>query len=157
MNPVKVINKVLTVLVSVGAAFCVIFGLVMILWAFDRTPPFELISYTVMPVKAGQTTIVRAKVNRSVERRCEVKYSRMFFDSKGTHYALTDSVQFMNAMAVEAYNEISPNELKFTVVIPHAASQGTGVIMTPLNYECNPIHQFFPIEMVLNMNVEVLP
>lgn len=157
MNASKVINGAMTVLVITGALLCVLFALTIGYWVLDRDVPFKMESYTVEPVRPGLTTVVRAKVVRDLDRRCSVVFSRTFYDSQGTRYELTEGVQLMNAVALEAYNERSPDMLAFSVIVPIAASPGEGVVMTALNYECNPIHQFFPISMVLEMKVKVLP
>lgn len=157
MNANKVINGSMTALVLTGALFCVLFALVIAYWAVDRDVPFTLESYAVEPVKAGTTTTVRAKVKRDLDRRCSVVFSRTFYDASGVRYELTEGVQFMNALALDAYNERSPDMLAFSVKVPPSATPGKGSVMTALNYECNPIHQFFPISTVLEMNLEVLP
>ena len=157
MKADKVISKATTLLVAIGSALCMIFAGQLAWWAAERSPPFEMMSYAIAPARAGETTIARALVKRDLDRRCSVVFSRVFFDSNGTRWELTEGTQMMNSSALEAYNLRSPDTLAFAVTVPATAKPGTGSVMTVLDYYCNPVHQSYPIPVVLTMNMEVLP
>lgn len=129
----------------------------MIAWSVDYMPPFALLEYTATPARPGEMTSIDAKVRRDLDRRCSVAFSRAFFDSVGTRFDLTDGVQTMNAFALEAVNKMNPGKLLLKFQIPVGALPGTGVIMTTLDYTCNPLQQFRPIPLITSIKVEVLP
>lgn len=157
MSNVFSLRNVATVFSAVGSlCLFVVIGQIM-LWSFDYMPPFAVLGYTARPAHAGDMTLIEADVRRDLERRCSVTFSRVFFDSVGTRFELTDGAQTMNALALEAFNKISPDRLLLKFPIPKGASAGTGSVMTTLDYVCNPMHQFHPIPLVLTMYVEVLP
>lgn len=157
MNAPKTINKYLTWLIGIGSLLFLIFIGTIIMWTYNRTPPFEMISYSVPTVKAGETTVVKAKVKRDIERDCRVLFSRSLYDANGVRYELTDGAQLMNSVALAAYNKNSPDQLSFSVTVPPFAAPGTGHVMVALDYMCNPVHQFFPIPLVLQMDIEIKP
>lgn len=157
MNADKTINKMMTWLVAVGALFCLVFAATLVYWGASRTAPFTLISYVAIPAKAGQTTIITGYVKRDVDRSCRVMFSRSMIDSAGVRYELSEGAQTMNASALRDMSLISPDRLKFTVNIPKNASVGKAHVFTSLDYECNPIHQFYPISISLDFSLMVLP
>ncbi len=130
-------------------------GIQLAVWAADRHPPFELLSYSADPVQPGETFLIRAHVRRDLHRMCGVKYTRLFFDSRGARYELTDNTQFMNAEALYKMNKINPGRLTVADTVPPHAARGPAQIMTVLDYTCNPVHQVYPISVVLVMDLEV--
>lgn len=156
MSPTKVISRAMTVLLCTGAFFCIVFAATVALWAIDRDAPFVMLDYKVAPAKAGQSTVVKAMVRRDLSRRCSVLFSRSFYDSTGSRFELTDGAQLMNSSSMQSYNQRSPDMLVFNVDIQASAAPGFATVMTVLDYQCNPIHQFYPIAMVLTMDLEVL-
>ena len=48
--------------------------------ALDRAPPFKPLSYWTNQPKPGGTLVVRAKVQRDLDRECSVTFSRYLFD-----------------------------------------------------------------------------
>jgi hypothetical protein len=157
MNAAKTINNVMTWLVAIGAVFCVIFALTLLYWSTSRVPPFVLESYQSIPAKPGQITFVIGRVKRDIERGCGVVFSRSLVDANGVRYDLGDGPQIMNSAALRHLNAVSPDKLSFAVDIPKTAAPGTAHITTSLDYICNPIHQFFPISMSMNTDLEILP
>lgn len=157
LNAITTLNAFLTTLVVMGAGLCLVFAATLVWWAADRDAPFVMLEYRVAPAKAGTNTTVYAEVRRDLARNCSVNFSRAFYDSKGVRFDLTEGPQLMNRAALEAFDQRSPNILAFNVNIPLGARPGMGAIVTALDYQCNPVHQKWPISMVLNMDVEVLP
>jgi hypothetical protein len=157
MNATQIISRAMTTITCIGALFCILFAGQIALWASDRDAPFVMLDYSAKPAKAGETTVIRAMVKRDLSRRCSVLFSRSFFDSKGTRFELTEGAQSMNSSSLTAMNQRTPDQLMVGITIPKAAAPGMGTVMTTLDYECNPLHQMYPIPMALNMNLEVLP
>lgn len=157
MNAPKIISHAMTLVVVIGSLLCITFAGQVLWWAADRDAPFVMLDYEVSPARPGDSTVMKAVVRRDMSRRCSVLFSRSFFDSKGTRFELTEGAQLMNSTGLDEFNRRSPDSLSFSVVIPPAAQPGVGMVMTVLDYQCNPVHQLYPIAMVLTMNLEVLP
>lgn len=156
MKPFSKFNALMTTFVAVGSICVCSFALVIVFWALDREPPFKVLDYKISQAKAGESTVIRATVHRDLDRRCSVMISRMFIDSTGTRFDLTEGAQFMNARALEEYSRRSPNMLNVSVAVPKSAALGTANVMTVLDYECNPVQQVYPIPMVVNFDLEVI-
>ncbi len=137
-------------------ALLVIVAAHLAIWSADREPPFHLIEAHSKPVKAGENTTIKALVKRDLSRKCSVTYSRVFYDGVGTRHDLMDTPQKTNAKGIEDLDRRGPNELRYGVEIPSAAVKGPGTVVTFLDYECNPIHKYYPIQVVMSVNVEVL-
>lgn len=155
-HPMFTLQNTATIFLATGS-LC-LFGVVgqIIAWSLDYQPPFALLEYSAKAARPGEMTVVDAKVRRELHRRCSVTFSRVFFDSVGARFELTDGVQMMNALALDAFNKISPERLLLKFPIPEGASPGPGSVMTTLDYVCNPVHQWHPIPVVFTMKVEVL-
>lgn len=156
MNPLQKINHAAGVLLVLGALLLFLVIGQLVLWGLDRRAPFEMIGYTANPTLPGDTVIVRAKVGRDLGRRCSVSYSRMFFDSAGSRFDLTTGAQMMNADALDDLNRRTPDALVISVIVPPKAAPGRGAMVTVLDYVCNPVHQLYPVPVLLTMDVEVL-
>lgn len=156
MNATKTINTVVTWLVAVGAVFCLIFVLTIMYWSASRVPPLVLNSYTAIPAKPGEITFITGSVKRDISRGCGLVFSRSMVDAAGIHYELGDGAQILNSAALKHLDLISPNKISFSVEIPKTAAPGMSHVTTSLDYICNPIHQFFPISMYINTDLEVL-
>lgn len=157
MNALQSVNRVASVITLIGSV--ALFGVAIALcwWALDRNPPFVMKSYETTPAAPGGYVFVSAKVERDVTRHCSTTFSRVFFDSKGTRYDLSEGAHFMNASALEEQNKMMPGKLVLSIKVPEHAAPGKAVLMTVLDYECNPVHMLKPIPVVLVMNLEVLP
>jgi hypothetical protein len=155
-NAIVAINRVLTMVVGLGAMLFLTFSAQIAVWASDRDAPFVVLDYHADPAKPGDTTTIKGMVRRDLKRSCSVLYSRMFIDSQGSQYELTPGVQLMNSRALTALNQRSPDLLSLSITILPKAAKGGGTAMSTLSYRCNPVHQFYPISMVVTFNVEVL-
>lgn len=157
MTPVQQISRVFTLIAGVGALlFFIAFGQCVV-WSLDRTPPFEMLSYNALPARAGDNSIIKLDVRRDLARKCSVTYSRMFFDAKGARFEVTSGQQVMSAAAIEESNKRAPNTLRLSIMVPTKASPGVGALITTLDYACNPVHQLYPVQVLITMDIEVLP
>ncbi|MDO9277120.1 MAG: hypothetical protein Q7U05_00975 [Polaromonas sp.] len=149
--------RLATFLLVFGASMvCVAVGQVVV-WAMDRTPPFVVNSYTSSPTHRGETAKIKVTVKRDLTRMCSVTYSRMFLDAKGVAWDLTEGVRLMTAKSLDELDKRNPDMLAIKIKVPDQAAVGKGSVMTVLEYVCNPVHQLYPIPMVMVTDVDVLP
>lgn len=124
-------------------------------WAFDRSPPFLLGSYTVYDAAPGQTMFINANVKRDLSRECSTRFSRYLY-SNGVRHEISGS-QYMSAAAIADMDKQMPDALRMAVRIPPDIVPGPATLVTALEYTCNPLHQVWPIDVLMRMNVRILP
>lgn len=142
--------------IIVSWAILFLTGAVGVMWAVDRTPPFVVKSYQVFNAKAGETAFVNAVVDREVERTCNVTFNRYLIDSQRIRHDLGGS-QYMTAAALQQMEKEMPDSLRLAVKVPQDMPIGRAKLVTALEYRCNPLHMFWPMDVLLEMNLEVLP
>lgn len=130
--------------------------LVLVSWAFDRKPPFELYSYEASSPRAGETLEFVAHVRRDIPRDCSVSFSRHMFDSTGARLDIQAST-LMTPQALSMLDKVTPDHLKLRVPIPAGAASGPAQFVTSLEYVCNPLHTIWPIRVQMQANFEVAP
>lgn len=156
MNPLQHLNRATTAALLLGA-LCLLLAMGQLMaWGLDRRVPFHLVSYAAEPTLPGDTLIVRATVERDLARHCSVIYSRMFHDSSGARFDITAGAQAMNADALDDLNRRTPDALVLSITVPPMASPGIGALVTSLDYVCNPMHQLYPVSVLMMIDVEVL-
>lgn len=138
-----------------GMAFLFAFGQVAI-WTADRAAPFHVIEYDAPPTRRGNVVVIKIGVKRDLARRCSVTYSRMFIDAKGSTFDLTEGMRMMGATALDELNRRNPDGLTLKIKIPEAAEPGRAVVLTALEYVCNPLHQIYPIQVTMTNELIVL-
>ena len=129
---------------------------VLAYWALDRTPPFALGSYTVFNAQAGQTAFVNASVKRTATRDCTVTFSRYLIDSQRIRHDLGGS-QYMSAAALAQMERDMPDSLRLAIKLPMDMPVGPANLVTASEYRCNPMHGMWPVDVLLEMKLEVLP
>lgn len=130
-------------------------ALVALYWALDRTPPFAMTDYTVTNSTRGETAYINAHVKRDLSRDCPVRFSRYLY-SGGVRHEIS-GVQYMSAAAIADMDKQMPDALRLAVRIPADVPVGSATLVTALEYTCNPIHTIYPIEVLLEMRLVVLP
>lgn len=125
-------------------------------WAFDRTPPFVLGEYSVFNARAGETAMINAVVSRNTGRNCTVTFSRYLMDSQRIRHDL-GGTQYMTAAALQQMERDMPDSLRLAVKIPSDMPGGRANLITALEYRCNPVHAAYPIDVLLEMPLQVLP
>lgn len=148
-----------TLLINSGAAawFILLSSIAALLWlSLDRAPPFESISYTAQPARPGQTAVITAEVRRDLRRNCSVKFSRFFVDAAGTRWEVTPLTS-VTAKGLRVFDDASEDRLRVPVPVPVGAAVGRATLIIPLAYRCNVVHEWFPIDVVLSYEFEVLP
>lgn len=131
-------------------------GLVALYWGADRTPPFVLSDYTVIDAGRGETAYVDASVKRDVGRNCTVTFVRYLVDVNKVRHDI-GATQYMTAAALEQMERDMPKSLKLAVRIPNDVPVGHAQLITALEYRCNPMHLIAPIDVLLKMDLKILP
>ena len=126
-----------------------------IYWASDRTPPFELLLYKTTPAKPGGTVYVEAKVHRDLSRGCSVRFTRHIFDSTGRRFDLSDE-QVLDAESIEMMDKLAPGALRLAFKVPETMLPGPAKQVSALRYYCNPLHNVWPIRVLLTYDFMVL-
>lgn len=122
----------------------------------DRAPPFESLSYTAQPARRGETAVIAAEVRRDLRRNCSVKFSRFFVDASGARWEVTP-LTTVTAQGLRVFDAASASRLRVPVHVPTGAAPGPATLIVPLAYRCNVVQEFFPIDVVLSYQFEVLP
>ena len=148
--------KIATNMIIAGTLMMFVVTGQVVAWSMDREPPFTVVSSVSFPAKAGEVAAIRSVVKRDLDRKCSVTYSRMFIDSKGVAWDLTEGVRLMTASALNELDKRNPDSLVVKVTIPRESSEGIGSLLTVLEYTCNPVHQLYPIPVVMMTDVEVV-
>ena len=131
-------------------------ALVALYWALDRTPPFVMTDYTVLNATRGETAYVNAKVERDTGRDCTVTFVRYLMDANKARHDI-GGTQYMTAAALQQMERDMPDSLRLAVRIPADVPVGPATLVTALEYRCNPIHALYPIDVLLEIRLEVLP
>ena len=129
---------------------------VLAYWALDRTPPFALKNYTVFNSAAGQTAFVNASVERVLTRDCTVTFSRYLVDSQRIRHEI-GGAQYMSSAALNQMEQDMPGALRLAIKLPMDMPVGPANLITALEYRCNPMHGLWPVEVLIQMKLEVLP
>ena len=113
----------------------------LIWWIADRTPPVEILEYTVWPktVQPGQTVYRGLKVNRL--RLCEVDPDTVIIDGAKVRWQFEEP-------PILAPGKLGIDEYRRPVVIPLQAAAGPAEMRTSATYTCNPIHRIWPIKVI---------
>jgi hypothetical protein len=155
MEIARALNHAVIATEWVARVILLLAGMLVIYYAADREPPFEMHTSEPAEAQAGDYVTIRAKVTRDVSRRCNTEFSRYVFDSHGTRFDLGRSQA--SADAIASMERRSPGALAVAFVVPHAAKPGPAIMQTVLQYKCNRVHHFWPIETTVEMPFLVLP
>ena len=131
-------------------------ALVALYWALDRTPPFVLLDYTVLNATRGETAYINATVERDTGRDCTVNFVHYLIDANKTKHNI-GGTQYMTAAALRQMERDMPDSLRLAVRIPADVPVGPATLVTALEYRCNPMHALWPIDVLLEMQLKVLP
>ena len=124
--------------------------------SMDNTAPFVLRGYTVFNAPAGQVAFINGNTSRDLKRDCSVSFSRFLMDSQRIRHEIA-SDSHMTAEALRAMDREMGGALRLSIRIPPDAATGPAKLMTVLRYRCNAVQEFFPINVLLEMQMEVLP
>lgn len=130
-------------------------ALLVLYYAADRKPPFEVLSSTYAEAPAGEYVTMHAKVRRDADRGCNADFWRYMYDSTGTRFDLGHSQASSEAIA--QMERRSPGSLSVAFRIPGSAAPGPATLQTVLLYRCNRVHAAWPIEVTTDMPFTVLP
>lgn len=126
------------------------------LMALDRDPPFKLLDYWTSQPRPGGVLVVRARVQRALERDCSVTFSRYLFDRFGARHE-GGGPQVMTPRALRNMDAMAPGELNVQMTIPVGFPPGPAVMTTVLEYRCNALQDVLrPIGVEMQIPFEVL-
>ena len=128
----------------------------LIAMILDTDPPFRMLSYAATPARPGSVTHIDAVVQRELDRRCSVIYSRVLFDREGRRTDLGPAM-ILPRQAIEDLDARQRNHLLVEVKIPEHVPPGRATIVTAAFYRCNIWHAIAPIEVTMSWEVVVLP
>lgn len=137
---------------AVIGACCIVLGY----WALERRPPFELGEYTATPASRGEAVYITASVKRDLTRDCAATFTRYLVDANKVRHDM-GGAQYMTATAIQQMDRDTPDSLRMAVRVPADMPVGKATLVTVLEYRCNPVHVLWPIDMVIEMKVKVLP
>ena len=131
-------------------------ALVALYWALVRSPPFVMHEYTVLNATRGETAYVNATVERDVGRGCTVNFVRYLIDANKARHDI-GGTQYMTAAALAQLERDMPDSLRLAVRIPADVPVGPATLVTALEYRCNPMHSLWPIDVLMLIDLKVLP
>lgn len=132
-----------------------ILGLLSVAWfAMDREPPFAVLSVEPASALPGQWVKLRGEVRRDLHRKCASDFSRYIFDSEGVRFDLGNASA--SAAMIERIDRSDPGHLTIAFQVPATIHPGKAELVTVLEYACNKVHRFWPIEVLTTMPFTVL-
>lgn len=129
-------------------------AVVMAVYAFDREPPFTLLSVEPAIALPGHFVKITAKVHRDTSRNCTASFSRYIHDGAQTRFF--SDASFASDAMIDTMEKKYPGKLMIAIRIPDEAVPGPAQIETILRYQCNKVHALWPIEVTLQMPFTIL-
>jgi len=114
----------------------------MLVWALDRTPPFELISIEPAVATPGESAVLIMHVRRDAGRDCSAILTRWVIDGKGVKIDL-EGQQRISAEAIRDLERRTPGLLITSVPVPLSAFAGDALLVSDLEYVCNPVQRWW--------------
>lgn len=140
----------------VGWLFCLPLVWTLISWALDRNPPFAIVGpIQVVNAKPGETAFFTAEVRRDLDRECSVDFSRYLIDGVGVRHDFGADPRVMTADGIRAMDVLMGGRLRLAIEIPRGANPGPAVYTSELRYRCNPLHQWWPIEVTMPLRFKI--
>lgn len=138
-----------------AAQIIIAFGLITaVAMAFDRKPPFEVLSVAPAYAVAGESVTIRATVRRDTDRRCSADFTRYLFASDGQRFDLGSSSASVDI--IRDLDRRTPGETVVSFTVPSSMPSGPAALVTSLEYRCNRVHTLWPIEVTTTFPFEVL-
>lgn len=153
---VPVLRRVASALSYVGFVATLTPMVLFMMWGLDRTPPIEILAYTVLPgVHRGGYAQIDLHVKRNLQRKCSVVVNQYFQDLSGRRNYF--SARYMGEQEIERLEKLVPGRTRIAVYIPDNADLGPGTVATTLAYACNPLHRLWPLVVHIEIPVVVDP
>lgn len=108
-------------------------------WAFDRDPPFTVVSYQTAPAKPGGVLVLDAVVNRDLHRECYVDLSNSIIDAIGVRWDW-GTTQTVTPQGIRELDSKTPGRLIRKIQLPLGMSPGPASLLSSMTYRCNPLH-----------------
>ena len=123
---------------TIGTIIGAVIGIYLGVLAIDRDPPADLIGRTLLTPEVqpgGQLRYIN-HVNR--ERNCSANIERFIIDGTNFRYEL-------NRTALSYFGPTGIMDYGQSIIIPETATTGAATLTVTLVYECNWLHNFYPI------------
>ena len=132
-------------------------GIVQIaFWWYDSAPPFAVLGIERLErVHPGQTVRISAHVLRDIRRNCDATMRRAVFDSGGYRYDIAGEV-FFTAESIAKMDQMAPGKLTVAIDVPPGLLPGPAVVISQIEYQCNPLQRLFPITILTELPFEVI-
>lgn len=155
MNAIKALDRAMIRFRSVAVAF-IWFGVASVAWfAFDREPPFEVLSVEPAMARPGEVIHIRAAVRRDSSRMCSAEMTQYIFDASKRRFDLGSSVA--SAELIRDIEAQTPGQMLLTMIVPLGMAPGDADLTSVLYYRCNKVHALWPIEVTTHVPFVVLP
>ena len=123
--------------------------------AADRAPPSRVVRVEPAFARPGDVVVIKAKVWRDKSRNCSAVMSRSIFDASQTRFDYP--VAKFSDHVIDKMESSTPGQLRVALVVSEHAAPGPADLVSVLDYRCNRVHAFWPIEVTTHMPFEVLP
>ena len=134
----------------------IILGLLAVVYfAFDRAPPYSVLSVEPASARPGEMVKLRMHVRSDVSRQCSADLSRFVFDALNARYFL-DHAQ-LSAELIAKMEARTPGIREIAIMVPSSAAPGPARMVSSLEYECNRVHSLWPIRVTTEAPFTILP
>lgn len=144
MNTLAAIDNLLLPFIWVAKLFIFLAVGIIVVYAFDREPPFAVISVEPAAALPGQIVKITANVRRDTHRNCSIVFSRYIFDGDNTRFF--EGTSIASDTMIDLLEKNHPGKLMVAIKVPLEATPGKASIYTVVNYKCNKLHALWPIE-----------
>ena len=120
---------------KVAEVFIVCFVGLVIFYAMDREPPFEMLSVEPASAKAGEMVTIKMKVRRDISRNCDGDIDRWMIDSGGAELHIGRVSR--SAEAFKQLEQQTPGSWETKLLVPHVMRPGQGFFKADNRYYCN--------------------
>jgi hypothetical protein len=134
----------------IGAFMLAIFLVAAIKWSGEDTAPFALLNYEAPAFVVGQNLVVKADVRRDVSRSCSFRSTKTLYDGHGVKLVEYPELR-LSASTLHSRTLMFKDKLSLSVPTPEGMSPGPVVLKVLLEYECNPLHRVWPIQVRLEI------
>ena len=163
LEMMRVVNAIIRV-TRIWADCVVIGALVLVVYyAMDREPPFEMLSVEPAEARAGDWVSISMKVKRDPSRECDAQISRFMIDSTGAEIHIGNISR--SAESFRLLELQSPGEWRTRLRVPSFMPPGKSLFRADNQYVCNKTQKLligkfawlWPIRSTTEVPFTVLP
>lgn len=123
---------------------------VFLLYVSDRAPPITVNGYSLSEPSyyVGEPLQIDWNLDRDITRYCDLTIYAEVIDSENNKWVYEP--KYVPAEILQMRDDVSPKVSKVVRQIPYNLSSGIAHYNVVLEYECNPVHQVWPIRVPLS-------